>query len=252
MKCLFGFVVAVLVGQLGFAQPVEFVPFVQTAPRVDGKGTDAAWAAATWQPLAHLWAGVPAAESDLSARYKVVAARDALYVLAEVTDDTLADTHASPSDRYWDDDCLEIFVDPDASGGGHQYNHQAFAYHLGLAGEVMDLGTDERPISLPSHVQFKRVTQGRTSVWECRVSLYDSTFEQRRAGQVPMMLAPGLTLGFALAYCDNDHSLERETFLGSMPIDGPDKNRAWIDAGLFTRLTLKAVPVPKTTSKPRR
>jgi hypothetical protein len=43
-----------------------------------------------------------------------------------------------------------------------------------------------------------------------------------------------------LAYCDNDGSLERETFIGSTeisPING-DKNLGYITADVFGQLTL--------------
>lgn len=42
-----------------------------------------------------------------------------------------------------------------------------------------------------------------------------------------------------LAYGDNDHSPERENFIGNVRIDGTDKNRGWIDAGVFGLLELK-------------
>ena len=35
-----------------------------------------------------------------------------------------------------------------------------------------------------------------------------------------------------VAYCDNDNSPEREHFIGSNKIEGEDKNRGWIDAGV--------------------
>ena len=214
------------------------VPFVAHAPKIDGIGNDPAWAGAPWQPLDQLWAGMAVPASDLSGRYKVIAAKDALYVLAEITDDTLVDIQPDPTKRWWDDDCLEIFIDPDASGGNHQYSHQAFAYHIALAGNVIDLGTDSQAIDLSSHVQSRRITTGNLSVWECRVNLFDSTFQQGKPGQIPLLLEPGQKVGFALAYCDNDHSQERETFLGSMPIPGENKNRAYIDASMFTKLVV--------------
>jgi hypothetical protein len=46
-------------------------------------------------------------------------------------------------------------------------------------------------------------------------------------------------MGFALAYCDNDTSKERENFIGSVAVAGEDKNRGWIDAGIFGTIVLK-------------
>ena len=34
-----------------------------------------------------------------------------LYLLVEITDDVLFDQHANPLHLYWDDDCIEIFID---------------------------------------------------------------------------------------------------------------------------------------------
>ena len=45
-------------------------------------------------------------------------------------------------------------------------------------------------------------------------------------------------IGFAIAYCDNDQSEERENFIGSVPIKGKNKNRGWIDAGVFEKFIL--------------
>jgi len=45
-------------------------------------------------------------------------------------------------------------------------------------------------------------------------------------------------MGFAVAYCDNDNSQIRENFIGSEVIEGEDKNRGWIDAGIFGSLQL--------------
>jgi len=55
----------------------------------------------------------------------------------------------------------------------------------------------------------------------------------------PVKLKSGKKIGFALAYCDNDHSERRENFIGSIPVAGDDKNRGWIDAGIFGELILE-------------
>ena len=46
-------------------------------------------------------------------------------------------------------------------------------------------------------------------------------------------------MGFALAYCDNDKSKTRENFIGSVYVEGNDKNRGWIDANIFGTLKLE-------------
>ncbi|WP_372974429.1 sugar-binding protein [Muriicola sp.] len=46
-------------------------------------------------------------------------------------------------------------------------------------------------------------------------------------------------IGFALAYCDNDGSAERENFIGSVFVPGEDKNQGWINADIFGTLVLE-------------
>ena len=45
-------------------------------------------------------------------------------------------------------------------------------------------------------------------------------------------------IGFALAYCDNDKSEHREHFIGSVAVEGENKNKGWIDAHIFGTLLL--------------
>jgi len=214
------------------------VPFFKKGPHLDGSGKDAQWQGQPWQPINQLWLGANPTATDFAGRYKYVATRQGLYVLAVIIDDSLTDTHPDPRDHYWDDDCLELFIDPDASGADHQYNHQAFAYHLSLGGNVIDLDIDQKPISLAKHITYRRRTIGHTSTWEIFIRLYAKTYVHGKAGQKPMVLHPGQQVGFGIAYCDNDTSAERESFLGSFPIPGPDTNRGWRDASLFTKVQI--------------
>ena len=48
----------------------------------------------------------------------------------------------------------------------------------------------------------------------------------------------GKRIGFALAYCDNDDSEHRENFIGSIYVEGEDKDRGWKDASIFSTLIL--------------
>ncbi|MDB9782076.1 CBM9 family sugar-binding protein, partial [Winogradskyella sp.] len=90
-----------------------------TKPLINGIADDAAWANNLWLPLDQLWLGNPYAKDDFSGRYKLSWSEDALYLLAEIKDDILVDTNADPLMAWWDDDCLEIFIDEDHSGGEH-------------------------------------------------------------------------------------------------------------------------------------
>jgi len=208
-------------------------------PLLDGDGNDAVWQRSEWLPLDQVWIGQPPSAADYSGRYKLAWDENNLYVLAEITDDTLIDIHPDGLDKYWDDDCLEIFIDEDASGGNHQYNYNAFAYHIALDGKVVDIAPDSTFTYFNDHCTTRRITSGKLSTWEVAVKVFDGNRFQTGGENIPKMLKAGKKMGFALAYCDNDHSAERENFIGSVPVAGEDKNRGWIDAGVFGLLELK-------------
>ncbi len=209
------------------------------SPLIDGKSDDVAWQMAEWLPLDQVWLGPAPTASDYAGRYKILWDENNLYVLAEITDDTLIDIHPDGLLKYWDDDCLEIFLDEDASGGNHQYNYNAFAYHIALDGQVVDIRPDSAFAYFNEHCTTRRVTTGKTSTWEVAVSVFDGNKYEYGGENIPKMLKSGKKRGFALAYCDNDHSVERENFIGSVRVDGEDKNRGWIDAGIFGVLELR-------------
>jgi hypothetical protein len=208
-------------------------------PLINGIGDDPAWQTTQWLPLDQVWLGQPPSAEDFSGRYKILWDENNLYVLAEITDDTLVDIHSDGLYRYWDDDCLEIFVDEDASGGDHQYNYNAFAYHIALDGKVVDIAPDKKPRYYNDHCTTRRVTVGNVSTWEVAIKIFDGNRYTDNGDNIPKTLKAGKKMGFALAYCDNDHSPERENFIGSAKVEGEDKNRGWIDAGIFGLLELK-------------
>ncbi len=208
-------------------------------PLIDGISTDDSWQGIEWRNLDQLWSGTAPQPNDFSGRYKVSWDENFLYVLAEITDDALVDTHPDGLKKYWDDDCLEVFIDDDASGGLHQYSYNAFAYHIALDGNVVDIAPDSSYRYYNEHCVTRRLTNGNLSTWEVAIRIFSGKKYVDDAGNIPRMLQLNKQLGFALAYCDNDHSPEREHFMGSTFIDGTDKNRAWIDAGVFDVMDLK-------------
>lgn len=220
-------------------EPVE-VDFIAPygTPTIDGDAGDAVWQNSEWLPLDQVWIGNPPAPADFSGRYKLAWDENNLYVLAEIVDDTLVDTHPDGLVRYWDDDCLEIFVDEDASGGNHQYNYNAFAYHIALDGKVTDVAPDSSFQYYNDHCVSRHRETGKVSIWEVAVKIFDGKRYVDGEENIPKMLRQGKIMGFALAYCDNDRSPERENFIGNVVVEGTDKNRGWIDAGIFGKLGL--------------
>jgi hypothetical protein len=206
-------------------------------PKIDGIANESIWNHTSWQPLEERWIGEPYDETDFKGRFKLTWNRKALFLLVEIADDMLIDQYPNPLERWWDDDCVEIFIDEDNSGGEHQFNHNAFAYHVALDGNVVDMSPEKVGKLYNNHVQSKHITRGNTTTWEMKISIFDDSYNER-SNNNPAKLYAGKRIGFALAYCDNDNSTERENFIGSIAVEGEDKNRGWIDANIFGTLLL--------------
>ncbi|MDC7994810.1 sugar-binding protein [Altibacter sp. HG106] len=207
-------------------------------PIINGNISDAIWKTTKWHPLDQRWVGEPYTEEDFSGRYKMAWDKEALYLLVMIEDDTLIDIYKDPLVQWWDDDCVEVFIDEDNSGGPHQFTHNAFAYHVALDGNVVDLGPDEAPHLYNDHVMSKHTTEGTTSIWELKIKVFDDSFVDGKKGNTPVTLSAGKKIGFVLAYCDNDHSETRENFIGSVYVPGEDKNQGWINADIFGTILL--------------
>ena len=225
------------------------------APKIDGV-MDTLWQAAPWQPLnQHILGEMPSNE-DFSGRFKVIWDENKIYLLAEIQDDILFDSHPDPLEAYWDDDCLEIFIDEDRSGGEHQFNFNAFAYHIALDNQAVDIGYKAQD----GQADFMLLNEHLTSawqrqadapnklIWEVALDVYDDSFSYttnqanvKEFNQAkPVKLSANKTLGFMLAYCDNDGSESREHFIGSVAIEpkNGDKNLGYKDASVFAPLKL--------------
>ena len=210
----------------------------EVQPTIDGIANESVWSNAEWLPINQLWLGDTYSKADFQGRYKLTWTEDALYLLAEITDDALRDVYKDPLKNWWDEDCLEVFIDEDNSGGNHQYNYNAFAYHIDLEGNVVDVTPKKEGKLYNSHIESKRLTKGNTTTWEVKISLFNDTYIDDGIN-IPVKLKANKNIGFALAYCDNDTSEPRENFIGSIYVEGNDKDRGWIDANIFGTLLLK-------------
>jgi len=213
-------------------------PMATTDPVIDGVSDEEIWAKAPWQELKFRWLGPEYSAEDFQGRFKVVWTPDRLYILAEIVDDVLRDTHHNPLVQYWDDDCLEIFIDEDFSGGNHQYNHNAFAYHMALDNQAIDIGTDKLAHSYSHHVESRWKQQDNKMTWELAIDIYTDDYVDGSDDNTPITLSAGKLMGLMVAYCDNDASEIRENFIGSESVPSGPKDRGWIDAGIFGSLVL--------------
>jgi hypothetical protein len=229
-------------GRYGYYQ----APQAGEAINIDGRAEESSWEKAAWNPIDQLWLGVQPGPEDFSGRFKVLWDEDHLYILAEIIDDVLFDRYPDPLQDYYKDDCLEIFLDEDHSGGDHTHNFNAFAYHIALDYNIVDLYAKYRrdvpqPILLNDHAVVQRTAQagegGTVYTWEVALKVFPDTFKPAKEN-TPVRLFPGKRLGFAVAYCDNDGGYDRESFIGSVFIPGKDKNVAYKNASVFATLEL--------------
>lgn len=220
----------------------EEVKYTATPINIDGLA-EQTWDHAPWHPMAYLMADSRPTLEDFSGRYKLLWDNQYLYLQAEITDDILFDKTPDPRVKYWEDDCLEIFIDSDASGGNHQFNHSAFAYHIALDNQAVDLGDDEKAHLYNDHVTSRwqrSPLQDEKIIWEVAIKLFPDSYSDALP-LPPIPLKSDQKIGFMLAYCDNDGSATREHFMGShkiKPLKG-DTNRGWIDANVFGTISLK-------------
>ncbi|WP_269519236.1 CBM9 family sugar-binding protein [Alteromonas sp. BMJM2] len=218
------------------------VSYTSTPIQIDGVSEDA-WDKATWHDMPYLMDGaLPDSDGDFKGRYRLLWDENYLYLQASISDDVLIDTHANPTKKYWNDDALEVFIDSDASGGNHQFNHTAFAYHIGLDNQAADFGPDRKPHLYTEHLtsRWQRQTSPPYNIiWEVAIKLFPNNY-QESADNAPLVLHKHQIVGFMLAYCDNDGSELREHFMGSHEIQAVngDKNRGYIDADVFAKITL--------------
>lgn len=216
------------------------------APVVDGLGNDECWNGQAWADINYLWLGQKPLPEDYTGRYKIAWTPERLYFLIEITDDVLSDTHKDPLVDYYKDDTLEIFIDENHSGGDHAYNNNAFAYHIAMDYNSVDLGKNG-PVLLNNHLKIKRTNSGDKYTWEVELKVYPDTYAEGSGTNAPVTLLENKELGFAIAYCDNDGGADRDSFIGSVDIPGDDKNLAWQNATVFA--VLKLLPGAGANSK---
>jgi hypothetical protein len=264
MLSLFAYATEADAAKVADAVSTYRAPYADAAPMMDGVADDAVWADAPWRNIDRQIIGdAPDSAEDFSGRYKAVWRGDALYLLAEIHDDRLIDSHADPLQRYWEDDALEIFVDEDGRGGNHQYSYDAFAYHIALDNQAVDIApfrnAEEAAAgtvnvrTFPAHVQARWARAAASPhpvLWEVRIALYSDQYRDdvKSVETAAVALHAGKRLGFMVAYCDSDTAGEgREHFYGDVeiaPVDG-DRNRGYIDASVFGTMELverSAVP----------
>lgn len=222
-------------------------PRAAQAPVIDGIGSESCWQQAQWKDIKYVWLGNPPTASDFSGRFKLVWTPERLYYLIEITDDKLSAPNTTQFKNYFDNDCVELFIDEDHSGGNHQNNYNAFAYHIELDYDIIDNNTSGTQSLYNDHAKVLRTKDGNVYTWEIELKVFDDKYNEKITTNVPVTLTKDKIMGFGVSYNDNDYGMTRENFMGSMDIPGTDKNVAWINASVFD--TLKLVDTSPTIQK---
>ncbi|MFH0758643.1 MAG: sugar-binding protein [Bacteroidota bacterium] len=224
--------------------------YTKEAPLINGDASDPCWIKGNWDYFQYELFGndMPSAD-DFSGRYKVVWDSSQIYILVEVVDD-IQNSDNPPHDGWWKDDCVEVFLDEDHSGGRHEVAswiseaeqgacddcaYNAFAYHTDVATfDAIDLGQDGGPHTYNDNCKAVVSKDGNNYVWEFAIKQFGAEFIFE-GENTPKELALGQVLGFCMAYCDNDErSDERENLIGTQQGSAD----AWINADLFGELIL--------------
>ena len=108
--------------------PTTTVPEAETAPTVDGEESDGEYPGETLD-LSRLWEGDdPESPADASGTAKVAWSGDHLYLLVNVTDDTLGTVlPENDAKRHWRTDSVEITIDPRGES-----QHTATTFKVGV------------------------------------------------------------------------------------------------------------------------
>lgn len=203
---------------------------------IDGYGEDSSWKSVPWKNLDHSWKGGVPSNDDLSGRYKMLWEDSGLVLLVEVKDDSIFHYPGDPLKLWWMEDLLMIYLDEDNSGGLHQYNDNAFAYHITAEGNVIDLGPDRKPLLYDDHLEIARRINAGSIFWEVKINLYkEGSQVERDSEAVPLQRTK--KIGFALGYADNDGK-GVSNVIGSVHIPGENKDLGWINADIFGTLVL--------------
>jgi hypothetical protein len=208
---------------------------------IDGRANESAWDKAVWYNIENVWIpyGQVMDTNDFRGRYKTIWDNNFFYILAEIRDDSLSDDHTNPLESWWDDDCLEIFIDEDYSGGNHEKNNNAFAYHVSLTYDAIDLNSSGSPVNYKDNLKVRMDTIGEhLYLWEIALKLYDKNFSLSNPEASRVYLSPNNVMGFTLAYCDNDQTTSRENFIGSIYMTQSTANNNYITADYFGTIFL--------------
>lgn len=100
------------------------IPETTSPPTIDGS-VDSAWGNATPYSIENVVVGAVHGSQDFSGTWRALWDSSNIYYLVEITDNSLKNNSGS---SWWDDDCVEIMIDADNSGGSTYDGINDFQY----------------------------------------------------------------------------------------------------------------------------
>ena len=215
----------------------EFKAYMTESPVIiDGCSKDSIWKRSHWYNMNYYWMGEAVDSMDYHGKFKLAWDSQYLYILVHVIDEHLNPTLEDGVGNYWKGDYVEVFLDEDQSGGNHQYNHQAFAYHVSTEGHAIDKSIKKETIFFDHHIDVVRSQEGNSHLWEMAIKLYDKQFDEHSAENKPVQIKSQKIIGFSIAYGDNDGNNSREHFMGSKKTHGNNNDEGYINSDVFGSL----------------
>jgi len=169
------------------------IPQASRPPAIDGN-VDEVWASVPARAIDHVVYTPVSSEADLSADFKTMYDKEALYFLVEVNDERLI----SDSAESWLDDGVEIFIDADNSKSG-VYGDKDYQYHFDWDATAPAMGESHHNKTNGVQYAFARTDDG----YRLEAKLPWSTL-----GTTP---AVGKRIGFDVHVNDDDDGGNRDT-----------------------------------------
>ncbi len=216
-----------------------------TVPVIDGIGNDNCWLRAVWAPIDQTWIGPAYTADDYTGRFKVLWTAERLYLLIEITDDSLRLQDTNITDvcsNIYNYDCTEVFIDENHSRDVNYANsHKAFAYHMDTSGHVCYANGSFGWERLDDHINYKmrRVTD-HVYHYEYEIKIFNDTYVYG-GDNTPVTLTENKLMGWSLAYNDNDMGTIRQNMVGSKFVPGDsdfERNVSYYNASVFGDLKL--------------
>jgi len=178
---------------------------------IDGKA-EALWSEAREYKIGNVIYSPPSNDEDFSASYKTLYDADNLYLLVDVTDDSLK----NDSDEFWMDDAVEVFIDADNSKSG-SYDNNDFQFHFDWADTNPSMGESQHNQIAGVEFAFGRTGAG----YRVEVKFPWSTL-----GAKPSV---GKKIGLDVHVNDDDNGGDRDT---KLTWRGKEDN-AWQNPGVL-------------------